>query len=116
MTFLHCPAPLGEQGTERCGLPAEVQYRYTVESSDGPVESAKIRCPGGHWFNGPITSLVRQETAQRDSEPFTAPQGIGPHDRLPHCWAGSRSSPLSFSERGNVGDSAGASWPVSSRH
>ena len=57
MMFLDCPAYLGG-GAARCGLPAEVETRYTVSSTDGPLESAKIRCPRGHWFNGPIESLT----------------------------------------------------------
>jgi hypothetical protein len=56
--FLDCPAYLDRHGALRCGLPAEVEYRYAVSSSDGPLESAKIRCPRGHWFNGPIESLA----------------------------------------------------------
>jgi hypothetical protein len=32
-----------------------------MESTDGPVESAKIRCPRGHHFNGPIESLTMPE-------------------------------------------------------
>jgi len=56
--FLDCPAYLDQRGALRCGLPAEVEYRYAVGSSDGPLESAKIRCPRGHWFNGPIESLA----------------------------------------------------------
>jgi hypothetical protein len=35
-----------------------VEYRYAMESTDGPLESAKIRCSGGHVFNGPIESLT----------------------------------------------------------
>lgn len=58
VTFLDCPAYLDHHGTARCGLPAEVQYRYTATSTDGPLESARIRCPVGHWFNGPIESLT----------------------------------------------------------
>jgi hypothetical protein len=58
VTFLDCPEYLDSRGTERCGLPAEVEYWYAVESSDGPLESAKIRCPRGHWFNGPAESLT----------------------------------------------------------
>jgi hypothetical protein len=27
-------------------------------STDGPLASAKIRCPRGHWFNGPIEFLT----------------------------------------------------------
>lgn len=56
--FLDCPAYMDKHGAERCGLPAEVEYRYTIRSADGPLESAKIRCPRGHWFNGAIESLT----------------------------------------------------------
>jgi hypothetical protein len=56
--FLDCPAYLDAQGTARCGLPAEVGDRYAVSSTDGPLESARIRCPRGHWFNGPVESLA----------------------------------------------------------
>jgi hypothetical protein len=60
MMFLDCPACLDEEGTLRCGLPAEVRCRYTMRSTDGPLEAAMIRCPAGHWFNGPIESLTWQ--------------------------------------------------------
>ena len=56
--FLDCPAYLDEDGARRCGLPAEVRCRFTMRSSDGPPEAAMIRCPSGHWFNGPIESLT----------------------------------------------------------
>jgi hypothetical protein len=55
--FLDCPAYLDQDGARRCGLPAEVRCRFVLRSSDGPVEAATIRCPSGHWFNGPIESL-----------------------------------------------------------
>src|SRR5690242_6700652 len=58
MMFLDCPAWLDEKGALRCGLPAEVRCRYTMRSTDGFLESAMIRCPDGHWFNGPIESLT----------------------------------------------------------
>jgi hypothetical protein len=58
VTFLDCPEYLDRYGAVRCGLPAEVECRYTVGSSDGPLEAAKIRCPRGHWFNGPLESLL----------------------------------------------------------
>jgi hypothetical protein len=67
-TFTDCPAYLDAHGTVRCGLPAEVQYRYTMTSTGGPLESAKIRCPLGHWFNGPIEFL----TLEKDTEPDAA--------------------------------------------
>jgi len=56
--FLDCPAYMDDHAAARCGLPAAVEYRYTCESSDGPLESAKIRCPRGHGFNGPVEYLT----------------------------------------------------------
>jgi len=64
LTFFDCPAYLDVEGAVRCGLPAEVRCWFTMLSSDGPLESAMIRCPAGHWFNGPIeflTGTSRQE-------------------------------------------------------
>ncbi len=81
VTFIDCPT---------CGLPAEVEHRYTVTSTDGPLESAKIRCPRGHWFNGPLESLIgtqvpparhrpaaaaRRQTASAWRPGFNNPQG-----------------------------------------
>jgi hypothetical protein len=65
LMFMDCPAYLDKDGALRCGLPAEVEYRYAVESTDAPLESAKIRCPQGHWFNAPVASL----TWRSDTEP-----------------------------------------------
>jgi len=83
--FLDCPAYLGKDGTARCGLPAEVEARYTVTSTDGPLESTKIRCPRGHWFNGPLESLTVPEqpsvTVVSDSQlpPPTVQSGSVPN-------------------------------------
>jgi hypothetical protein len=66
MMFLDCPAYLDEDGAARCGLPAEVRYRFTMRSTDGPLECAMIRCPVGHWFNGPIGSLTWQSSQKHD--------------------------------------------------
>lgn len=65
MMFLDCPAVLDEDGPIRCGLPAEVQTRHTLTSTSGPVESVKIRCPNGHWFNGPVESLTWTKDPER---------------------------------------------------
>ena len=56
--FLDCPAYTDDEGTARCGLPAAVEGRYTVSSTDGPLESVRIRCPRGHFFNGPVEALI----------------------------------------------------------
>ena len=58
MTFLDCPAYLSHDGQTRCGLPAEIINRYTLRSTDEPVECATIRCPSLHRFNGPFYSLA----------------------------------------------------------
>ena len=83
--FLNCPAYLSSDGAARCGLPAEVVVRYTMESTDGPLESATIRCPRGHHFNGPIESLTVPEQPAVPSaglpNPLTRP---GPGDQAAH--------------------------------
>ncbi len=61
LMFLDCPAWMDSGGATRCALPAVVEYRYTVSTLDGLLEAAKIRCPLGHWFNGPIEVLAWQK-------------------------------------------------------
>lgn len=78
ITFLDCPALLAGEGTVRCGLPAEVRYRFIMNSTDGPLESAVIRCPAGHFFNGPIDCLTfdKQPTAGGAAARFSSrPRG-----------------------------------------
>jgi len=66
--FLDCPAYMDKSGSVRCGLPAEVEDRYLMRSTDGPLESARIRCPRGHWFNGPVESLTLEERPDASAE------------------------------------------------
>ena len=73
MMFLDCPAYLDQDGAVRCGLPAEVRCRFTIRSTDGPVESAMIRCPAGHSFGGAIESLTWNRKGARDRRPNNAP-------------------------------------------
>lgn len=61
--FLDCPAYLDDEGVARCGLPAEVRCRFIMNSTDGPLESVMIRCPSGHWFNGPVEFLTYDKAA-----------------------------------------------------
>jgi hypothetical protein len=65
--LVDCPAFLGRDGTVRCGLPAEVETRYTIGSTDGPLAAARIRCPRGHWFNAPMEAL--SATGSRQTRP-----------------------------------------------
>ncbi|WP_299519698.1 hypothetical protein [uncultured Serinicoccus sp.] len=49
-----------------CGAVAEVQWRDVLESTDGPVEHAKVLCLHRHWFLLPVASLVRPPAPQPD--------------------------------------------------
>lgn len=86
--FLDCPAYLDRDGAIRCGLPAEVTQRFTMSSTDGLLESATIGCPAGHWFNGPIESLTRENADRHDQSVAGAVSHAGrgsptgSHDRL----------------------------------
>lgn len=62
--FLDCPEYKDDHGAVRCGLPAEVLDRYIAESSSGPLESVRIRCPLGHWYNCPVEFLYLQHLGQ----------------------------------------------------
>lgn len=71
MMFVDCPACLDQDGTVMCGLPAEIRCRFTMRSTEAPLDAAMIRCPAGHWFNGPIESLTWDGKNKHD--PGTAP-------------------------------------------
>lgn len=47
--FVDCP---------ECGLPAHVEWRAELASTDGPVEHVKIRCISRHWFFMPADTLT----------------------------------------------------------
>ena len=64
VTFLDCPAYLDQHGTVRCGLPAAIEYRYPIRSAEGTVDGAKILCPRGHWFLGPVDALTMPERSK----------------------------------------------------
>jgi hypothetical protein len=68
ITYLDCPAYLDDEGAARCGLPAEVRCRFTMDSTDGPLESVMIRCPSGHVFNSPLEFLAWDRGESRGAE------------------------------------------------
>ena len=41
-----------------CGNAAEITWRDVFESTDGPVEHAKVVCVDRHWFFLPVSSLA----------------------------------------------------------
>ena len=77
MIFPNCPAYLDQEGALRCGLPAEVRCRFTMRSTDGPLESVMIRCPAGHYFSGPIEFLTSDSTDNHDPGPAGAGSRAG---------------------------------------
>jgi hypothetical protein len=42
-----------------CMEPAEVEWRAVMESTDGPVEHARVFCVRRHWFLLPTAMLAR---------------------------------------------------------
>ena len=49
-----------------CGTLAEGQWRGVAESTDGPIELAKIVCLRRHWYLLPVASLERSLAASVD--------------------------------------------------
>jgi hypothetical protein len=47
-----------------CGAPAEITDRFVLESTDGPVEHARVDCAGGHWFLLSVATLYRSRRRQ----------------------------------------------------
>jgi len=77
LMFLDCPAYLDEEGRERCGLPAEVRSRFTMNSTGGPLDSAMISCSAGHWFTGPLESLTLATEPGDAALPCLTDEGSG---------------------------------------
>jgi hypothetical protein len=59
-----CPDPA-------CGAPARIVDRWTLASTDGPVEHVKTGCQRGHWFTPPAASLGLKPTI--DARPALVP-------------------------------------------
>jgi len=54
MELTNCP---------QCGTLAEIVWRDVLESTDGPIEHAKVRCLDHHWFLLPGASLASPRLA-----------------------------------------------------
>lgn len=50
-----------------CGAIADVQWRAVLESTDGPVEHAKVSCVRQHWFLLPVARLERAYVPPRST-------------------------------------------------
>jgi hypothetical protein len=40
-----------------CGVPAEITKRFSLPSTDGPVDHIALRCVAGHHFRMPVDML-----------------------------------------------------------
>jgi hypothetical protein len=49
-----------------CDEPAHVLQRFTLQSTDGPLEHVKVRCRDGHWFTLPADRVVAYAALHRD--------------------------------------------------
>ena len=62
-----CPDPT-------CRAPAWIVDRWTLASSDGPVEHVKTGCARGHWFTPLVESLdFRSAHTEASSMPVSVP-------------------------------------------
>jgi hypothetical protein len=52
------PAILEDCPEPGCGMPAEILDRYTLPSTDGPVEHIAVRCIDRHQFLMPVELLL----------------------------------------------------------
>ena len=95
MMFLTCPAYLDQDRAIRCGLPAEVRCRFTMRSTDGPLDSVMINCPVGHHFSGPIEFLTPHSTDNHDLG-TAGPGSRAARDSLQHGHDGGASAPREF--------------------
>jgi hypothetical protein len=55
----------------QCGAPARITERFSLGSTDGPVEHLKTGCVNQHWLTPPAETLAT-------SGPVTAPAATEP--------------------------------------
>jgi hypothetical protein len=56
LMFLNCPAYMDNNGAARCGLPAEVHCRYTMNSTDGRWKAPRSAARAATTSTGPSTA------------------------------------------------------------
>ena len=48
-----------------CGAPAQIEQRHVLESTDGPIEHATVRCSERHRFTVLVERLVTPRAPER---------------------------------------------------
>jgi hypothetical protein len=56
-----------------CGGLAEVEDRAVLDSTDGPVEHARVRCVRRHWFLLPVATLATEVPVRPVTPRMTRP-------------------------------------------
>jgi hypothetical protein len=59
LTVISCPD---------CGVPAEVTARFTLQSTDGPVNHLALSCAAGHHFRMAVDRLSAQARGQLSAQ------------------------------------------------
>jgi hypothetical protein len=62
-----------------CGAHAEIRWRAVLESTDGPIEHAKVLCIRRHWFLLPVSDLAAQSASAKRAA--AARDATYPHER-----------------------------------
>ena len=65
-----------------CGALAEVEWRAVLESTNGPVEHARVRCARLHWFLLPVAALPAVTVPAQTTRP-SRQVPVGPTRYLP---------------------------------
>ena len=58
----------------QCGNAAEIQSRDVLESTDGPIEHAKVVCIERHWFVLPVAALDTPALRRPDPKRVETPR------------------------------------------
>jgi len=69
LTLTWCP---------QCGAPAEITDRFTLASTDGPIEHVAMECAASHHFRLPITMLPGA-SAENDQTQAISPRPLPRH-------------------------------------
>lgn len=66
MDYVRCP---------QCDLPAEITERFSLASTDGPVNFVKIGCIAGHWYTPALADVELLQVSAQDvpARAFTGP-------------------------------------------
>jgi hypothetical protein len=74
MTTPDHPAAVQLTRCPECNAPAEIERRTVLESTDGPVEHAKVRCVLRHIFLLPTAALDHVAAPAPGTAPRLAPR------------------------------------------